>query len=60
MVKYNNPLEENIPSVGAPVTEGGSMMGRFEEMVVLIPGKRQTTIALAQGLQVSAPPLSLI
>ena len=25
VVGYNEPLEENIPSVGAPVTEGGAL-----------------------------------
>ena len=41
MVDHNEPLEEIIPSVGAPVTEGGwYVMGRFGEMMVLIPGKR--------------------
>ena len=30
VVDNNNPLEENIPYVGDPVTKGGgSMMGRF-------------------------------
>ena len=29
MVDHDNPLEENIPFVGAPLTEGGSIVGRF-------------------------------